>query len=187
MKNLVIILSTVLFSPVIVVNGQAREKDPRQEAYEKKKEKKAEEFRLQKEELTQLAIDRNLVLEATALYGRHASNVTVGPNNYIMIDSADFVLQTSSPNQIGQNGMGGVTIRGAVTSYNVKEGVGKKPTTVTAQISTFGLGNATLTMRLHDSKNSQATFMTVAGQTITLSGPVTSVEESNVFQGMRLY
>lgn len=152
-----------------------------------KKQLKEEMFGAQKEKLLQLANDRNLVLEATAIYGRHGFNATVTQNNFVLIDSTNFVLQTSSPNAIGQNGLGGITLRGIITSYSVKPGKDKAPIVITAQVNTFGLGGGTLIVRLNDQQNSSAIFTTNTGGTITLSGPVTSMEESSVYKGMNLY
>jgi len=144
---------------------------------------KAEE----KEILIQMANERNLVIEATAMYGRHGFNAfDIGPNNFISIDSNRFVLQTSNTNSISQNGLGGVTIRGNISSYDVRPGKGKRPPTIIAQVNTYGFGFATVTIRLFGLKNAQATFMN-AQTTLTLSGPVTTIENSYVYKGIDAY
>lgn len=158
----------------------------KQERLDRKNEKILA-FELEKEEVAQLAKDRNLVLEANTLSGKFGYNVTpVGSNNYILIDSTDFVLQTSSPAYVGQNGIGGVTIRGTIESYEVTPG-GKNSIVVIAQVNTFGLGPATLTLNLIGKQNARANFTTATGLVLNMTGPVSSVSESKVFQGNRLY
>jgi len=187
MKKLVVF--TVLVLSTLLALGQADSSRKAQKKIEQiqKKELAAGMYASEKSKLLQLAMDMNLVLEATAIYGRHGYNATVTQNNFILIDSTDFILQTSSPTYVGPNGMGGVTIRGVITSYEVKEGKEKHPVVITAQINTFGLGVATLIVRLPNAENSSAIFTTNSGGTITFSGPVTSVEESSVYKGMNLY
>lgn len=190
MKRQLFIVSIVMFTLVGFLAQAQQENDKQSKKQERldHKNEKALAFQAQKERLGELAMQKNLVLEANALYGRHGFDASnIGPNNFILVDSNNFVLQTSSYQRIGQNGMGGITVRGTINSYKVTLGEGKSPTIVIAQISTFGLGPATLTMRLNDPQNSQATFSTASGETITFSGPVTSMEEAKVFQGMRLY
>lgn len=184
MKKIIWILTLTL------IGGIAYSQDSGTSGSQTRLERKlAKESKLQldKERLNQLAQEQNLVLEANALYGRHGYDATtIGPNNFILIDSNRFVLQTSSSTQVGQNGLGGVTIRGTITSYKVTPAEGKKPLTIIAQVSTFGMGGGTLTMKINNPENAQATFINNAGQ-VTFSGPVTSKEESSVYQGLRLY
>lgn len=168
------------------VLAQEKSTSNKQERLDRKKAK-ALEFEREKEEVAQLAKDRNLVLEANTLSEKFGYNVTpVGANNYLLIDSADFILQTSSPAYVGQNGIGGVTIRGTIESYEVT-GVGKNSIMVIAQVNTFGLGPATITLNLMGKENGRATFTTASGLVLNMTGLVSGISESKVFQGNRLY
>lgn len=180
MKKLIWIIAIAMVPAIATAQAGKKTK------LERKLERQ-ETLAVQKEQLKQLADERNLVIEATTIYNRHGFNATVAQNNFVMVDSADFVLQTSSPTRIAQNGMGGITIRGTISSYEVKQATDKAPIVITAQVKTFGLGGGTLIIRLNSAQNAQATFTTNMGDTITFSGPVTSVEESSVFKGMNLY
>lgn len=189
MKRLIIgtLISIGLWAfPQQEVQAQDKPTSKRQERIDRKN-MKALEFELEKEEVTQLAKDRNLVLEANTLSGKFGYNVaSVGANNYILIDSTDFILQTSSPAYVGQNGIGGVTIRGTIESYEVTGG-GKNSTLVIAQVNTFGLGPATVTLNLMGRQNCRATFTTASGLVLNMAGAVSSISESEVYQGIRLY
>ncbi len=175
-----IILTNILLALVFMSSAQNSED-------QKKPPIQNEVSNGERELLLQMARDRNLVIEATAIYGRHGFNsFDIGPNNFISIDSSRFVMQTSNANAISQNGVGGVTIRGNVSSYEIRRGKGKRPITIIAQVNTYGFGLATVTLRLFSLKNSQATFMN-ARNTLTLSGPITTTEESYVFKGVDAY
>jgi len=58
--------------------------------------------------------------------------------------------------------------------------------TIIAQVSTMGAGFATVTIRLFDFKNSQATFSN-NNTTLTLSGPVNTKENSKIYKGINIY
>ena len=185
MKRIMLIL--VMASLAADLFGQTDQKVQKQMEQIDKKAKRDLEYSTNKQYLIQLAENRDLVLEATSIYGRHGYNATVTQNNFILIDSTHFVMQTSAPNYVGQNGMGGVTIRGTITSYDVKPGKEKQPVVITAQVNTLGLGGATLIIRLPNPDNCSAIFTTNLGGTLTFTGPVTSVQESSVYKGMNMY
>lgn len=187
MKRLII--TALIFTGLMAfqnVRAQDEKLSKKQERIERKNAK-AQEFEQEKEEVAQLAEDRSLILEANTLSGKFGYNaINVGANNYLLIDSGNFVLQTSAPGYVGQNGIGGVTIRGTIESYDVTTGA-KNTTNVIAQVNTFGMGPATITLNLVGKQNCRATFSTASGMVLNLTGPVSSLSESKVFQGMRMY
>ncbi len=183
-KACIVVLTVSLVS---FFNLQAQNSNSENKDYLSKKEQRELALSSDKELLMEMAENRDLILEATAVYGRHGYNAfDIGPNNFVLIDSTQFMIQTSSTIGPGQNGLGGVTLRGKINSYEIRPGKGKRPVTIIAQVSTMGAGFATVTIRLFDSKNSQATFSNNS-TTITLSGPVKTKENSNVYKGMSIY
>lgn len=187
-KTMIAAAVSILLSVFVYQSALAQDKGitKKQERIDRKNEK-IHEFELEMETVAQWAKDRNLVLEANTLSGKFGYNVTsVGANNYVLIDSTDFILQTSSPAYVGQNGIGGVTIRGTIESYEVTPG-GKSSIVVIAQVNTYGLGPATITLNLIGKQNCRATFSTASGLVLNMTGPVSSLSESKVYQGTRLY
>jgi len=59
--------------------------------------------------------------------------------------------------------------------------------TVIAQVSTLSIGQGTLTIQLGSSGNASATLVNNWGGRIEFNGPIESVEESRVFEGMRRF
>ncbi|MEQ8301991.1 MAG: DUF4251 domain-containing protein [Cyclobacteriaceae bacterium] len=152
-----------------------------------KKEQQELAFNSDREVLMQMANDRDIIVEANAVYMMRWFNTSeIGPNNFISIDGDNFMLQTSTTVGPGQNGLGGYTLRGTVTSYEVKPGKGKRPITITAQVSTLGFGFATVIVRLFDEANSQVTYSN-SSTTITLSGPVKTKANSQIYKGIPIY
>ena len=171
---------------ITMAQEQNEKLSKKQERIDRKNER-VQAFDREKALVEQLARDRDIVLEATSISGKFGYNsVSVGPNNYILIDSTHFILQTSAPGYVGQNGMGGVTIRGTIQSYQVSPS-GKNSTNIIAQVNTFGLGSATVTLNLVGLQNCRATFSTASGIVLNMTGPVSSMAESKVYQGTRLY
>lgn len=151
-----------------------------------RKQAKVEAFEAEKELVQEMAMDRDLVLEATTISGKFGYNLTnVGPNNFVIIDSSEFVIQTSSPAFVGQNGVGGLTVRGTVASYTVNQN--KNSTSVIVQVNTFGLGSATISFILVGKQNCRATFSSASGIVITMAGPICRRADSKLFQGVNLY
>lgn len=187
MKKLVLgllILCAALSAFRVTAQDQETKASKKQERLDRKEERAAA-FEAEKEQVLQMAQDRDIVLEAITISGKFGYNQTnVGPNNFIMIDSAQFVIQTSSPSFVGQNGIGGLTVRGTVASYTVSQG--KNATNVIAQVNTFGLGSATLTFTLVGKQNCRVTFSTASGIVLNMAGPVARVSESKIFRGMNL-
>jgi len=75
---------------------QDKKEDRKSQRAEKKAQQEVE-AKMMFEKAAKLVEERNLVLEAITVRGKYGSAVNVGPNNYIMIDSSEFVLQTSFP------------------------------------------------------------------------------------------
>jgi hypothetical protein len=181
------LIAFLLISSIGYVNAQS--------AQEKKEDRKLQraEKRIQREtearavydNASKLVEERNFVLEATTVRGKYGSTVNVGPNNFIMVNGDDFVLQTAFVGGVGFNGLGGITARGKVTSYEVSQNESNNMTTVLAQVSTTSIGQGTLTIQVGLSGIVSATFVNNWGGRIQFNGPIESVEESHVYEGMR--
>ena len=150
-----------------------------------KKEQQETAAKMMYEKALKLIEGKNLVLEATTVRGKYGSTINVGPNNFIMVDSSEFVLQTSFPGGVGFNGLGGITAKGNVTSYKVTKNEKNTMVTVLAQVHTFSIGQGTLTIQVGIGGNATATFVNNWGGRIEFTGPIKSVEDSRVYEGMR--
>ncbi|WPP52764.1 DUF4251 domain-containing protein [Catalinimonas niigatensis] len=190
MKNIHIIITTVLlFFFVGTVSAQTRE--DRREA---RKQERLEKKRLQAEAIEQgktmalnLAQNRTLVLEADALYDRYMNRYNMVSNSFIMFDGDRVVIQTAAPGYIGYNGLGGITLNGRLTDYEVSEGKEDKPVRISAQVSTTALGHGTLNMTISGDGSARATFRDNWGNRVTFSGQVNSLDDSVIYEGMSIF
>lgn len=156
-----------------------------QESKESKKLQRQAEAQMRLAKIDSLIEEKRLVLEANTLKGKSGSTVSVGANNFILIDSNNFVLQTSYAGGVGANGLGGVTAKGQVMSYKVSRNKKKNAITVYAQVNTLGVGQGSLTIQVNNSPNASAIFVNNSGNVIEFFGPIKSLEESRVYEGIR--
>lgn len=190
MKTYKIGLIALLLMGSIGLAAAQSVQDKKESRKSQRAEKKAQqeiEAKMMFEKAAKLVEERNLVLEAVTVRGKYGSAVNVGPNNFVMIDSSEFVLQTSFPGGVGFNGLGGITARGSVSSYKVSRNDKTDIITVIAQVNTLSIGQGTLTIQLGSSGNATATYVNNWGGRIEFNGPIESVEESRVFEGMRRF
>lgn len=190
MKNIhIFITALLLFAFIGTASAQSRE-----ERREARKQERVEKKRLQAEAIEQgkevalnLAQNRTLVLEADALYDRYMNRYNMVSNSFIMFDGDRVVIQTAAPGYIGYNGLGGITLNGRLTGYEVSEGKGDKPVRISAQVSTTALGHGTLNMTISGDGNARATFRDNWGNRVTFSGQVNSLDDSVIYEGQTIF
>lgn len=190
MKNIhLIITSIIIIFFVNTANAQSREerREARKQERMEKKRLQAEALERGKEIALDLAQNRTLVLEADALYDRYMNRYNMVANSFIMFDGDRVVIQTASPGYIGYNGLGGITLNGRLTDYEVSEGNGDKPVRISAQVSTTALGHGTLNMTISGDGNARATFRDNWGNRVTFSGQVNSLDDSVIYEGMSIF
>lgn len=183
------LIAILLIGSIGLANAQSTQekKDSRKTQRIEKKEQREAEARMMFDQARKLVEEKNLVLEAITVRGKYGSSVNVGPNNFIMVDKDEFVLQTAFTGGVGFNGLGGITAKGKVTSYEVTRNENNNMVTVLAQVSTTSIGQGTLTIQVGISGNASATFVNNWGGRIEFNGPIKSVQESKVYEGMRRF
>ena len=182
------LIALLLTTSFVAVQAQesASDDQSRQEKRAIKKEQKRELAKTNLLELSKMAEDRSIVLEATTLRGRSTLSVEVFEDNFIKIDEDQFVLQTVLPNNIGPNGIGGMTANGTITDYKANMNAKRGLVTVIANVDSHTLGQGTLTIKMNSAGYSKATFVNNMGKRITFIGSVESVENAEVYKGLRI-
>jgi len=121
------------------IHEQFSQYNPESEILSKKEQRKlAREHRLsekhseeeKRSEITEYMVqNQRFILEADYISGRTGSRYPVSSTlNFIFVDSTDAVIQIGSPSGIGYNGVGGITIDGRVTKYELTEKQNKRGT-----------------------------------------------------------
>lgn len=190
MKNIRLKLLAGLIMLIVAGSASAQDRDQsrkdRKSARTELKKEKAKKHLELFNDIKELIKEQHLVLDANTLQGKYGSVVVATGDNFILIDGDHFVMQTANPNRIGYNGMGGFTAKGTVTDYKYTIDDEKQYISIIAQVSTFGIGQGTLSIHISGPDHATATFRNNWGGAITFNGSVLNPEDATMFQGRSL-
>ncbi len=183
MKNIAI-LFIILVLVVDVSFAQEEQKLSRKERKELRKKQQEE----QKQAILTMLHNKTWVIEAHTVFDRYNRSYQLNPTiNFVGVNGDEGALQLGFNNLIGWNGVGGVTIDGKVTKYEVKEGNSKSSPTVNLRFQGRGVGSATINITVNSSGQANARVAGDFGERITFSGLIKSLEESSVYKGQSLF
>ena len=183
MKKLAL-LSLVLSLTLSVFGQQEEKKLTRKERREiQKQEQQALSEQMAK--ILAVAIDeKQWVLEANTLAGKRGSTVNVNSSlNFVAVEGEEAFVQLGSDSRMGQNGVGGVSVRGRVTKYEVNKNEKKGTYFITLFVSS-ALGS--FDIRLDCNADGQIANATVQGNTsnrVQYRGIVVPIQQSTVYKG----
>lgn len=175
-----LLLATFFTLPAASVTAQQEQK--RQEKIEKREQRK-EERKKNKEKLLSLVEEKSFVIEANTIYGRYMNRHEVLPStNFVKIEGDQVTIQSASDSGPGYNGLGGLTVNGTITRYEIKENKGSLYlqvhfTNVVPGHSMLNINispNGFATARINDNRGGRATFQ----------GNVVHPDNSRTFEGM---
>ena len=185
MKTTTIALCLVI-SLAVINTSEAQEKQKLSKK-EKKELKKQEQLKAKKE-VVDLLNSRKWVIEAHTVFDRYNQSYQLNPTlNFVGINGEEGAIQLGFDGLIGWNGVGGITLDGKVTQYEVKVGKEKASPTVTLRFRGRGVGSATLFITVNSSKQATARVSGDFGGRITFAGIIKSLEESTVYKGQSLF
>lgn len=132
--------------------------------------------------------DTTFTLESDKVVFKYGQMAYVNSNtNFVSVNKGDAVVQVAFNVPFsGPNGIGGVTVQGSVSGYNIK--TDKKGTT-TVTMSVMGVGISAqiwITMYKGTHEASVDILPNFNSRRITLNGVIVPLEKSNVFQGRTL-
>jgi hypothetical protein len=189
-----IILVIAIFLNIQQVSAQEPNQftDPKtekQQAKDQKKEEQRKKAEWMKEVTRTMIENQRFVLEADFLSGKDGMRVPVNPTiNFIIIDSLKSVMQLGSSTGIGWNGLGGVTVEGKVSRYEVTRTEKKRYVAYNLIIIVFtNIGTYDIHMTVTDDGKADATIRGTTSGQVSYSGTLYPPEISQVFKGMRLY
>jgi len=143
-----------------------------------KEEKKALKLEQKKQKETELSMTTaealksgTFVLKADRIRGRGGYLMNVDPTiNFVAVEGKDAYVQVSPSSGYGMNGLGGVTLRGKITSIDIEQG--KKHGSYNIVVNTIGhAGNITILMNVNQTgEMASATVNTNWGNRIELNG-----------------
>ncbi len=151
----------------------------------KKERRKAEAE--QKYELTKSMLEnKNFVLEADYLQDKYGNRVIVNSTiNFVMVDSAEAVIQIGSNSGYGPNGVGGVTAKGEITEWKLKENEKKNTFFLKMSVMT-PIGIYDLHLNIGPTGQATADLTGLRAGHLTFDGDLVMLEESAVYEGHSL-
>lgn len=174
----------LLFINLSDIIAQEKTKLSRKEKKELKKQQQAEQKRV----LLDLIHSKMWVIEAHTVFDRYNQSYQLNPTiNFVGIKEEEGALQLGFDGLIGWNGVGGVTLDGKVTKYEVKEGKGDAMPSVSIRFQGRGVGSAIINVSLNSSGQATAKVNGDFGDRITFSGMIKPLDESNVYKGQSLF
>jgi len=179
-------LFTILLSFTLIVFGQQDEKKlTRKERREIQKQEQKKRSEQMAQAITIAVDEKQWVLEANTLAGKRGSSVVVNSTlNFIAIEGDEAFVQLGSNSGLGQNGVGGVSVRGKVTKYEVKKNEKKGTYFITLFVSS-ALGS--FDIRLDSNPDGQIASASVQGSTssgrVQYRGILVPLQLSTVYKG----
>lgn len=172
----------------LTASVSAQENTTKELSRKQRRELKKEEQKKHSEEMAKLlsvAIEeKQWVLEANTLANKTGASVNVNSTlNFVAVEGDEAFVQLGSDTGMGQNGVGGVSVRGNVSKYKVSKNEKKGTYFITLYVSS-ALG--TFDIRLDCNADGQIANATVQGNTsrrVQYRGVIVPLGHSTVYKG----
>lgn len=152
---------------------------------EKRQAEKKEQEEYDRKLVEYLMENKKFVLEANYLSGNSGSRVMVNSTlNFIVIDSTRAVIQLAYGWGMGHNGLGGITVDGRVSKYELNKKEGKRGVSYTLSIFiTSSLGMYDIQFWISQSGNADATISGNTYGRLNYSGKIVPIQKSRIYKG----
>jgi hypothetical protein len=151
----------------------------------KKEQRKAEAekaYQLTK----QMLENKDFVLESDFLQDKYGNRIVVSPMiNFVAVDSSVAVIQIGSNRGIGYNGVGGITAKGSITAWKLKEDEKHNSFTLSMNVMT-NIGMYDLHFVIGSSGNATVRLTGLRPGQLTFDGDLVPIAESIVYEGRSL-
>lgn len=177
MKKLALILMLAISSSAIFAAVQNDDKKmPRKE---KRKAETAAKY-----ELTKSILQKgDFVLESDFLQNRYGYRAPVSSMiNFVKVEGGQAVIQVGSNHHIGYNGVGGITAKGRITNWELKENDKNKSFVLKMDVMS-SIGIYTLFFNVSAHGNASASLTGLRPGRLTFDGDVVALNESLVYEG----
>jgi hypothetical protein len=186
MKRIVFVLLLLFSVSLLSAQQIARDTLSRKEISKRKKEAREAERQKQFETIYQMLLSRSFVLEADFIENYMGRRISVKSNlNFMLVDSANAVLQGGADYGVGYNGVGGATIRGEVLSYKLSRNEKQKSCSLYLNVNSIS-GNYTISVEIPASDYASARVSGMRSGRFVYVGHIIPLKESSVYIGRSL-
>lgn len=177
-------IALLIFAFGILFSVQAQEAtNTKKLSRKEKKELRKKEEEKTKQHISQIVESRQFVFEASQIIDRNGNIYPANSNiNFIIVDSNKVIFQLGSAARIGLNGVGGVTIEGSISRFDIKRNEKNGYYYITMKVDSK-LGFYDMQMDISPLGNSGAKITVAKGGKIGYSGEIRSFKDSSIYQG----
>ena len=194
MQLLTAILVVTISSPNFAQTKEEK-RDAKAERREERKLLKAERKNEEQQRLTEnyetivaQIKDTAFVIETHTLFDRYNNSYPVAPTtNFVMVDGDKLTLQLGFLGRVGANGLGGITIEGNISDYEILEMKENGPARLRMHVSSLLLGSTEVGITISRDGSSRAYVSGAFRTRLSFSGNFTPLEESIVYKGIVTY
>ncbi len=180
MKKTALILSFILLCTITILHAQEKKKKLTREEKKELKQQQKEEAIIA---TTQMIENKTFVLEADQLRDQKGGMAVVNSTiNFISVNGDVAVFQFGSAHAIGYNGVGGITVEGKITSWDVTKREKTGSYYIKVNISSVS-GFYGITFDISSTGMADATINTNSRHKLLYSGMAVPLLESRVYKG----
>lgn len=157
-----------------------------------KEQKKSEQEQLKKELISTVKTileEQQFVLKADYIDDGRGNRIPVSNTlNFVVVDSIKSVLQIGSPYGYGWNGVGGITVEGTISRYDLNIIKGRKSTSYSLEIVIMSsIGIYDVHFNISETGSTDATVRSTTSGQLRYSGEIVQLNQSRVYKGTTSY
>ncbi len=187
---LVLIASNSSFAQTKEEKREIKENRKQERKLQKAERKNEEAIRLKEnyELIVSQIKDSSFVIETNTLFDRYNNSYQVSPNtNFVMVNGDEFTMQLGFNGRIGVNGLGGVTLEGNITRYEILEAKENGPARIRLTVNSLLLGSTEVGITVSRDGTSRAYVSGAFRTRLSFAGEFSPLEESIVYKGIVTY
>jgi uncharacterized protein DUF4251 len=181
MKQIMFIMITCLFFSSLYAQTEEKKKLTKQE----KKELKEAERKAAKEEIIKIVQERKWAVEMVKLYAKDGTPFALDSDiNFISVNGDEVIVQLSFGQIDGWNGIGGITLTGTISKYEINEGKkDKSPVQVRIRAIGGALGTVNIDLSIPTGTETTAYVTDNTGGNPRLNGYFMPLDQSRIYKG----
>ncbi len=186
----IFLLAGLLFGEVAYAQNQVLTKrEKRQLEQLRKKKERSMKRKTSREYYTKLLKEKYFVFQADFLIGAHGESFVLSPDiNFMSVNGNKVILQFGSNEAIGWNGVGGITVRGTLSNYQVHLGNKKNNLSLSTNLNLIGPGIPPgISLNVSDDGTAQLLVQPAGGNPFVVYGQIVSPKKANIFVGQSLF
>lgn len=177
MKRIIVFLAFIISANIVL--AQTKDENSSTNRKERRKARIEKEYQFIKDMLK----NRDFVLEAYSLQDKYGRRVQVSSGlNFVSVDSTEAIIQVGSNHRLGANGVGGVTARGQITNWELRENKKNKTFDLRLNVMTT-IGIYDVYLSVSSSGKATAHLTGLSAGRLTFEGDMVPWSESTVYVG----